>query len=113
VPPPSIKHAHHHPPLMPVAAPFEVKPASAPTVPFVGAPATPIYPPAPPYMQHVPHDMTSNQAWFDANDGVEQEIGTARITKGSDWKTIIPKLIAPMIGLIIISVFVGGYSRST
>jgi hypothetical protein len=92
------------PPSMPIAAPF-----SAPVTPV--APIS--YPSAQPYMQHLQPDMTSNQAWFDEAglEAIEHDIGTARVEKvrPSDWKVLLPKLIAPMVVLVIIGVFVGGY----
>jgi len=99
--------------MMPIVAPFESKP-SIPTMPFVPAPpiSAPLaYPSAQPYLAHLPTDMTSNQEWFDQHgfDVEQQDIGTARVQKRADWKVFVPKLIAPMIGLVIVGVFVGGF----
>jgi hypothetical protein len=56
--------------------------------------------------------MTSNQAWFDEVERVERSErteGTARVPRTTHWTAILPKLIVPMILLIIVGVFVGGY----
>ncbi|MEO8701178.1 MAG: PEGA domain-containing protein [Kofleriaceae bacterium] len=93
------------PPEMPVAAPFSRKSAPPMSTPLA-------YPSAQPYLQHLQPDMTSNQEWFDdaaLEPEVEHQIGTARVPKQADWKLLVPKLIAPMVVLVIIGVFVGGY----
>ncbi len=95
--------------VMPVEPP---KPAPLP-------PPTPemiAYPSAAPYMQHVAADMTSHQPWFDEQppaapvEEIDVDFGTDRVrAKATDWKALIPKLIAPTLGLIIVGMFVGGY----
>ena len=109
------------PSTMPVVAPFESTPPHAMPAQSAGfvAPGAPLaYPSAAPYLPHLPNDMTSNQAWFDQQSldtggvavDVEIEIsGTARVTKTTDWKSLIPRLIAPTAGLVILGVFVGGF----
>ncbi len=104
-PRPSAQLRTEAPPNAPVAAPF-------PDLPLQ-------YPSAAPYMEHVVPDMTSNQAWFDQSaldnaaavdvDLADDISGTARVAKTTDWKALIPKLIAPTLGLVLVGVFVGGY----
>ena len=72
------------------------------------------YPSATPYVAHLAPDMTSNQAWFDeaavdAIEPIEHDIGTARVAKQHPWKMVLPRLIMPMIILVITGIFVGGY----
>jgi len=105
------------PPAMPVAAPFE---APAKPVVMTSSTAAPAgmsggYPSAAPYLAHVPADMTSHQPWFDAQAPVAAEIevdfGTDRVrsSSASDWRSLIPKLVAPTLGLIVVGMFVGGF----
>jgi hypothetical protein len=103
------------PSTTPVAAPFEAPAMAAPTA----ADTINGYPSAAPYLAHVPADMTAHQPWFDeqptaAAPPVDVEIthGTDRVrasAKATDWKTLIPKLIAPTLGLCIVGMFVGGF----
>ncbi len=100
---------------MPIAAPFEPVP-SGHVIAAQSYPAAPMaYPSAAPYLAHVPHDMTSNQEWFDENEvlhdaiEIQHDIGTSKVPKQADWKTMVGKLVGPMIGLVIVGIFVGGY----
>ncbi len=100
------------PPTTPVAAPFVTSaPVASAAPPMIGG-----YPSAAPYLAHAAADMTSHAPWFDeappnaAVEEIEVNLGTDRIhTKPTDWKALIPKLIAPTLGLIIVGMFVGGY----
>ncbi len=89
-------------------------PLEAPAFP---APDALAYPSAAPYLAHVSADMTSHQPWFDeaqpasAPIEVEVDLGTDRVRSPSayDWKLLLPKLIAPTLGLCIVGMFVGGF----
>jgi hypothetical protein len=81
------------------------------------APEAIAYPSAAPYLSQVAADMTSHQPWFDeaqpasAPIEVDVDLGTDRVrsSKATDWKTLLPKLIAPTLGLCIVGMFVGGF----
>ena len=105
------------PPALPVVAPFMTK---SPTQGYAGgSPATAIDPWDSPStgiaIPQFPPDrsttLPSNQAWFDHAFApeVEYDIGTARVPKLSEWQTLVPKLIVPMVLLIIAGVFVAGF----
>ncbi len=97
---------------MRVEAPIEApKPA-----PFAASEAI-AYPSAAPYLSQLSADMTSHQPWFDeaqpASAPIEIEVdrGTDRVRSplASDWRVLLPKLIAPTLGLCIVGMFVGGF----
>ena len=67
---------------MPVAAPFES---------------------VPPYLPPPRTSRSSAPAWH------EHDIGTHQITKRQDWRAIVGRLIGPMVILVIVGVFIGGY----
>ncbi len=91
-------------------APTATARASAPSIAALAAAA------AAPYM-HAAHDMTSNQAWFDHSEivgpeldvEVEQDIGTDQLGKSTSWTALTGKLVVPMIALVILGVFIGGF----
>jgi hypothetical protein len=40
---------------------------------------------------------------------MEQDIGTQQVPKRNDWRTIVGRLVGPMVVLVIVGIFVGGY----
>ncbi|MBS1120706.1 MAG: serine/threonine protein kinase [Deltaproteobacteria bacterium] len=95
----------------PVATPVPVR-TSAPPMP-VAAPLA--YSMPEPFAAQASSDMTSNQDWFDQNDllsdrvPIQQNIGTDQLSRLADWKSLARKLVGPMVVLVIIGVFIGGY----
>jgi len=108
--------------------PRRSRPAPRPSNPMIATPIAPVtgsqalvYPSAAPYLQYPANDMTSNQEWFDQaaleTGGVPVDLtlepsGTARVAHATDWRKLLPKLIAPTVGLIVVGVLVGGYIAS-
>jgi outer membrane biosynthesis protein TonB len=60
--------------------------------------------------------MTSHEPWFEPSGGVERletvdepYLGTVQVPKRAETKSLIAKLVVPMIGLVVAGVFVGGF----
>jgi hypothetical protein len=94
----------HSPPSLPASGSAAAARSSEPAAPLTTALAA-IAP------AHLPADMTSHQHWFadDAADSMEQHIHTAQVGRRTDWKALLPRLIVPMVLMVIAGIFVGGY----
>ncbi len=111
-PAPELARRSPPPASMPVAAPYTAPiPVALPNAPAVAA--TPKRPTPAGVPVRPLTDMTSNQAWFEPTpiaDDLEPGGNTEHVpTQASATTALLGKLAVPMIGLVVIGIFVGGY----